>query len=185
MQLGPFFVSLLVACQNNSSTVITQSWCHLVEFCFFIRQPIFDLFEIRNDNLLRNFAHEKKGFQIILACHGPECVCVMDFIMFQSAFLRILSRISCMPQKGVKLKKANLSFVLLLLQLLTQFFLLLLGLPFKSTKMGASAGAKGSFLQNFLNGRQTLRDGCGGRERKGDREARYRCLRLSKILVAL
>ncbi len=56
-----------------------------------------------------------------------------------------------MPQKGVKLKKAGLSFVLLLLQLLTQFFLLLLGLPFKSTKMGASAGAKGSFLQNFLN----------------------------------
>jgi hypothetical protein len=90
LECSPFFVSLLVACHKNSSTVITQSWCHLVEFCFFIRQPIFGLFEIRHDNLLRNFAHEKKGFQIILACHGHVCVSWI-LLCFQSVFCSILS----------------------------------------------------------------------------------------------
>ncbi len=131
-----------LACHSKSSALITQSSSHLVECCFFIRQHLFGLFEIRNANLLRNFTRENKGFQILLECHGHACVCVMDCIMFQSAFLRILSPISCKPRKGVKLKKVNLSVVLLLLQLLTQFCVLLLGLPFKSTKMGASAGAQ-------------------------------------------
>ena len=74
-----------------------------------------------------------------------------------------------MPPKGVKVKKANLSLALLLLHLLTQFFFLLVVLPFKSKKMEASAVAKGNFLQNFLNQRILCAIVVGGIERKGNR----------------